>query len=124
MKVAKLVYVNLLVRVLVDKEADDQEIMELAVPKLSEQLMDSPFEHIDKIVYDNECPYVMGEEFALTIGDEVNVPSPNQDEVHNNEFTGEIVNIKQDSDGTLYASIVDMDGDFFDVNLDRLTKIW
>jgi hypothetical protein len=57
MKVAKLVYVNLLTRVVVNQNATEQEIMELAIPKLSEQLMDSPLENIEKIVNDLECPY-------------------------------------------------------------------
>ena len=31
--------------------------MELAVPKLTEKLMDEPLEHIEEIVEDDECPY-------------------------------------------------------------------
>lgn len=56
-KVAKLVRVSLVTRVIVDVDATEQEIMELAVPKLSENLMDSPFENLDEIVDDTECPY-------------------------------------------------------------------
>jgi hypothetical protein len=56
-KVAKLVRVSLVTRVIVDVDATEQEIMELAVPKLSENLMDSPFENLDEIVDDVECPY-------------------------------------------------------------------
>jgi len=56
-KVAKLVYVSLVTRVVVDENATEQEIMELAVPKLSENLMDSPFEHLEDIIDDIECPY-------------------------------------------------------------------
>ena len=56
-KVAKLVYVSLVTRVVVDENATEQEIMELAVPKLSENLMDSPFEHLEDIIDDLECPY-------------------------------------------------------------------
>ena len=57
MKVAKLVRVSLVTRVVVEDTASEQDIMELAVPKLSENLMDSPFECIDEIVEDTECPY-------------------------------------------------------------------
>lgn len=57
MKVAKLVRVSLVTRVIVDVDATEQDIMELAVPKLSENLMDSPFENIEEIVDDTECPY-------------------------------------------------------------------
>ena len=56
-KVAKLVRVSLVTRVIVDVDATEQEIMELAVPKLSENLMDSPFDNFDEIVDDTECPY-------------------------------------------------------------------
>jgi hypothetical protein len=56
-KVAKLVYVSLVTRVIVDENATEQEIMELAVPKLSENLMDSPFEHLEDIIDDLECPF-------------------------------------------------------------------
>ena len=56
-KVAKLVYASLVTRVIVDENATEQEIMELAVPKLSENLMDSPFEHLEDIIDDLECPF-------------------------------------------------------------------
>jgi hypothetical protein len=56
-KVAKLVYVSLVTRVVVDENATEQEIMELAVPKLSENLMDSPFENLEDITDDLECPF-------------------------------------------------------------------
>lgn len=61
-KVAKLVRVSLVTRVIVDVDATEQEIMELAVPKLSENLMDSPFDSIDEIVDDTECPYEESED--------------------------------------------------------------
>jgi hypothetical protein len=56
-KVAKLVSVTLMTRVVVDENATEQDILELAIPKLSEKLMDEPFEHIEDIVDDIECPY-------------------------------------------------------------------
>jgi len=61
-KVAKLVYVSLLTRVVVDENATEQDIMEAAIPKLSEKLMDEPFEHIEQIVDDLECPFDEEEE--------------------------------------------------------------
>jgi hypothetical protein len=56
-KVAKLVSVTLITRVVVDESATEQDILELAIPKLSEKLMDEPFEHIEDIEDDIECPY-------------------------------------------------------------------
>jgi len=61
-KVAKLVYVSLVTRVVVDENATEQEIMEAAIPKLSEKLMDEPFEHLEEIVDDIECPFDKEEE--------------------------------------------------------------
>jgi len=61
MKIAKLVRVTLVTRVIVDECATYQEIMELAIPKLSENLMDSPLESIDEIVDDTECPYTISD---------------------------------------------------------------
>jgi uncharacterized protein (UPF0212 family) len=59
-KVAKLVSVTLMTRVIVDESASEMDIMELAIPKLCEKLMDEPFEHIEDICDDEECPYEPG----------------------------------------------------------------
>lgn len=67
-KVAKLVRVSLVTRVIVDENATEQEIMELAVPKLSENFMDSPFDNLDEIVDDTECPYEETEEYIDVYG--------------------------------------------------------
>ena len=72
-KVAKLVRVSLVTRVIVDIDATEQEIMELAVPKLSENLMDSPFDSIDEIVDDTECPYEESEDEVEDIEDYIDV---------------------------------------------------
>jgi len=55
-KVAKLVYVNLLARVIVDEFDDDEKIFEMAHSNLSNQL-NNGVENIEKIVDDIECPY-------------------------------------------------------------------
>ena len=59
MKVAKLVRVSLVTRVIVDDTASEQDILELAIPKLSESLMDNPHQSVDEIVDDTECPYTI-----------------------------------------------------------------
>jgi len=61
-KVAKLVYVSLLTRVIVDENATEQDILEAAIPKLSEKLLDNPYEHVENIVDDLECPFDEEEE--------------------------------------------------------------
>ena len=59
MKVAKLVRVSLVTRVIVEDTASEQDILELAIPKLSESLMDNPHQSVDEIVDDTECPYTI-----------------------------------------------------------------
>lgn len=58
MKVAKLVYVNLLVRVVVEENATELQILDKAYPKLMEQLSNDLSENVEKIVDDLECPYI------------------------------------------------------------------
>jgi hypothetical protein len=124
MKVAKLVYVTLATRVIVEEDATQQQIMEEAVPRLSENLMDAPFENIDKIIDDTECPYEIGEEYHLSVGDNVEIPDPKDDgsDLWNNEFTGQIVNI-YNTNNIIYATVEDGEGDCFDIEAERVTKI-
>ena len=103
-KVAKLVCVTLLTRVIVEEGADQQAIMEEAVPKLSETLMDSPFENIDKIV------------------DDVLMPDPKDDGSdawEHGDFLGRIVSFKE-FDNVIYATVEDGDDDCFDIEAERL----
>jgi hypothetical protein len=50
------------------------------------------------------------------IGDEVEVPDPNDSDIHNHSFVGSIVGFR----GEL-ATVEDMDGDCFDIEVERLT---
>lgn len=124
-KIAKLVYVSLMTRVVVDEGATDEEIMELAVPKLSENFMNAPFENLESIIDDIECPYEDGEEyvdkygFMLSVGDDVDVPYPNDTDIHSQEFTGCIEGFK---DG--YVVVIDGDGDCFSIEPKRLKKFY
>lgn len=56
-KVAKLVYVSLATRVIVDENASEEEILNTARPKFIEKVVNELSEHIEDIWYDNECPY-------------------------------------------------------------------
>ena len=49
------------------------------------------------------------------VNDFVLVPEPNESDIHNHEFLGVIKVIKGE-----YATVEDMDGDCFDIELDRL----
>lgn len=56
-KVAKLVWVGFATRVIVDDNASDEQIMELAMPRLIDNLMTNGFENLESIEDDLECPY-------------------------------------------------------------------
>jgi len=62
---AVLVRVSLVTRVIVPKDATDEEIIVAAVPRLRHTLIDSPMENIDEIVPDTECPCTADESFAI-----------------------------------------------------------
>jgi hypothetical protein len=55
--VAKLVSVSLMTRVIVDENASEFEILELAGIKLSEKIQNELTEHLESIEDDIECPY-------------------------------------------------------------------
>lgn len=69
-KVAKLVYVSLVTRVIVDDNASDSEILMKAQMKFIEKIENEIYEHLEEIVDDTECPY--GENLDLS-DEEINV---------------------------------------------------
>ncbi len=56
-KVAKLVRVTLTTRVIVDENANESDIIDLALPRLVNSLTNDTSENIDDIIDDVECPY-------------------------------------------------------------------
>jgi hypothetical protein len=56
-KVAKLVSVHPMVRVVVDDTATDEQIFKAARPKLIEALYECGMENLDEIKDDTECKY-------------------------------------------------------------------
>ncbi len=58
MKVAKLVSVSLMTRVIVEEDATDEQIMEVAIPRLSNNLFnDGILDNVEDIKDDTECPF-------------------------------------------------------------------
>lgn len=57
MKVAKLVRVMITTRIIVDDNTSEKEIMEIALPRLLDNLYTNAFENIEEIVDDTEVPY-------------------------------------------------------------------
>lgn len=56
-KVAKLVLVSLMTRVVVDEDATYEEVIEAARPRFIPKITDELFENIEEVFDDKECPY-------------------------------------------------------------------
>ena len=56
-KVAKIVTVSLMTRVVVDENATVDEIMDVARPKFIEKIKHEALENLEEIVDDTECPF-------------------------------------------------------------------
>ena len=56
-KVAKLVYISLATRVVVDENASEEDILNTATLKLIEKINNEIGEHVEDIVDDEDCPY-------------------------------------------------------------------
>ena len=57
MKVAKLVYVSMVTRVVVDENATDEQILEAAKANFIEKVQTELGEHLEEIIDDEECPF-------------------------------------------------------------------
>lgn len=64
-KVAKIVCVSLMTRVIVDEDATDKEISELAKGKFIEKIKGELLENLEEIYDDEECPIGTFEEDDL-----------------------------------------------------------
>lgn len=56
-KVAKIVCVSLMTRVVVDENATDEQIVELAKGKFKEKIEGELLENLEEIYDDEECPF-------------------------------------------------------------------
>ena len=56
-KVAKLVLVSLMTRVVVDENASYEDVIEAARPQLEATLRTDLFENIEEVFEDKECPF-------------------------------------------------------------------
>jgi uncharacterized protein YbcI len=59
-KVAKLVLISLMTRVVVEDTATDEEIVEAARPQLVDKMRTDLHENIEEIIDDEEVPYGKG----------------------------------------------------------------
>lgn len=56
-KVAKLVYVSMATRIVVEDTATEDEILNVASMRFIDKITNELSEHIEDIVDDEECPY-------------------------------------------------------------------
>lgn len=56
-KIAKLVTISLTVRVIVDEDATEEQIIDAAKPKMRAMLNEEVLDHLEKIKDDKECPF-------------------------------------------------------------------
>ena len=56
-KVAKLVYVSMVTRVIVDEDASETDVLIQAQSKFIEKIENEIHEHLEEIIDDIECPY-------------------------------------------------------------------
>jgi hypothetical protein len=69
MKKAYLVYVSLATRVVVDENATEQDIIELANAQIMDNIIfDGIFENVEEVLDDDECPYDADFDDIQTIG--------------------------------------------------------
>ncbi len=65
MKVAKLVYISLMTRVVVDSEATEDQIIAAAMPRFIDDIETGCTESIEQISDDLECPYDPDTDFGI-----------------------------------------------------------
>jgi hypothetical protein len=56
-KVAKLVFVSMMTRIVVEENATDAQMLEAAKPAFLEKVSTELGEHLEQIVDDTECPF-------------------------------------------------------------------
>lgn len=57
MKVAKLVYISLVTRVIIEEDATQEQILTAAIPRLVDHIQNDSLENVELIEDDVECPY-------------------------------------------------------------------
>lgn len=86
-KIAKLVTVTLITRVVMDENATDEQILDMARPHFESKLVTELNENLESIKEDTECPYFEDSYgVEISIGDKVRAT---------------------DEDGTLIGKVVD-----------------
>ena len=122
-KIAKLVMVSLMTRVIVEDTASEEDILNEARGRFHNIVENDLSENLESIEDDTECPYEDGEEYkdkygrVLKIDDDVDAPFGSGNDAWRYAFQGTIEEFR---DG--YAVVRCDGGECFSVECERLEK--
>lgn len=103
-----------------NKDEDQVSEVQRVLDNINNMFQQYPDEssHSQIFVNDVDSSNIVSPQPEFEIGDSVEVPDPNDSDIHNHSFVGTIVAFDTDME---YASVEDMDGDCFDIEIERLT---
>ena len=115
----KLVNVMVMVQLDVLVEGDILDNVKTALDNVNEVLLKNPDIHNAQLFSNNvENSDIIKHETEFEIGDLVEVPDPIESDIYNHSFVGTIVAF---DDKMEYATVEDMEGDCFTIEIERLT---
>jgi hypothetical protein len=122
-KIAKLVMVSLMTRVIVEDTASEEEILNEARGRFHNIVENDLIENLESIDDDTECPYEDGEEYKdkyghiLKIDDDVEMPIGSDTDTWQYAFVGCIDSFHHGA-----AVVRDGDDEYFTIDCERLEK--
>ena len=99
-KVAKLVTISLITRVVMDENATDEQILDMARPHFESSLVTDLNENLESIKEDKECPY-----FEDAKGNEISIG----DKVHATDEDGTLIGYVDGFQGHDFIIVKPMD---------------
>ena len=96
-----------------DRVSEVQRVLDAINNKIEDGFPDS---QPQIFVTDVDSSNIVSPQPEFEIGDSVEVPDPNDSDIHNHSFVGTIVNFRNGN-----AVVEDGDGDCFEIEIERLT---
>ena len=122
-KIAKLVTISLITRVIVEDTATDEQILEVARPKFLNQINSELSENLESIVEDTECPYGTSPEEEIEIN--WKIPKENSVTLHCVDSETKIYVTEKHKDWCVDNDLIHYDGTkwlYFNHNEYEITK--
>ena len=116
----KLVNVMVMFQVEIPLEGDVLTNIQTALDTVNEGLIANPEQNNYAQIFTNniEESDIVEDMTEFEIGDSVEVPDPNDSDIHNHSFVGTIIDFRNGN-----AVVEDGDGDCFEIEVERLTLI-